>query len=55
MLVGEPETAFPLRTRSSMAGAIGVAITALLAAIVGFLAWRGRGRGREPSGTTSQG
>ncbi len=44
VLVGEPETAFPLRARAAASGMAGVAMTLLLAAIVAFLAWRGRGR-----------
>jgi hypothetical protein len=55
VLVGEPDTAFPLRARSSGAGAVGVAIALLLAAIAAFLAWRGWGRGRERPETTSRG
>ncbi len=43
VLVGEPATAFPLRARAAASGMVGVAITVLLAAIVAFLAWRGRG------------
>ncbi len=55
VLVGEPQTVFPLRARAAASGTAGVAMTALLAAIVAFLAWRGRGRGREPEGAGSSG
>lgn len=55
VLVGEPGTTFPLQARSSGAGAVGVAIAVLLAAIAGFLAWRGRGRSRDDAPTTSRG
>ncbi len=48
VLVGEPETAFPLEARGGPASVTGVAITALLVAIVALLVWRGRRRGHSP-------